>query len=170
MLILVVFLSLFTIALVIAVNPSTKPNPGHASNEVMVNVGGADKTLQAAIDDGSLSRGLTKVYDSGWQPISASPSPYSFLTYTTGKGDFPSYNQDEPGLVVVKFSENPSDASKPIAMQMSPSVVYPGYVQGTDAYYNQTDKQIYFPLSTRMGPYMLYSGTTSGKLRVIAYK
>ena len=67
--ILMIVLSLFTIALVIAVNPTTKPNPGHASNEVMINIGGADKTLQAVIDDGSLGGGAgwthtgVKVYD-----------------------------------------------------------------------------------------------------------
>ena len=43
---------LITSLIVYAVNPTTKPNPGHASNEVMVNINGTDKTLQAAIDDG----------------------------------------------------------------------------------------------------------------------
>jgi len=62
--ILLIFLSLFTIALVIAINPTTKPNPGHASNEVMVNIGGTDKTLQAAIDDGSLGGGKLGVWES----------------------------------------------------------------------------------------------------------
>jgi len=55
--IIIIFLSLCTLALVIAGNPSTKPNPGHASNEVMVNISGVDKTLQDAIDDGSLGSG-----------------------------------------------------------------------------------------------------------------
>jgi len=54
LLVLLLFLSIVTIALVIASNPSTKPNPGHASNEIMVNIGGADKTLQQAIDDRNL--------------------------------------------------------------------------------------------------------------------
>ena len=166
LLILVIFLSLFTIALVIAVNPTTKPNPGHLSNEVMINVGGADKTLQAAIDDGSF--GLTKVYDSGWQSVSASTSAYVWRTYSTGKGNFTSYNQDEPAFVVVKFSENPSDNSKPVFMQMAPSTQIPGWVGGTDVYYNQTDKQIYLPFGIRIGPYM-FPDATSGKLRVIAY-
>ena len=72
LLILVIFLSLFTIALVIAVNPTTKPNPGHLSNEVMINVGGADKTLQVAIDDGSFGGGIscpsgfTKIISNGY--------------------------------------------------------------------------------------------------------
>ena len=52
---LIAIISILSIvAIVVAVNPSTKPNPGHASNEVMVNIGGVDKTLQQAIDDSSL--------------------------------------------------------------------------------------------------------------------
>ena len=55
--ILAIALVLIVAGIVIAVNPTTKPNPGHASNEVMVNIGGADKTLQAAIDAGDFSGG-----------------------------------------------------------------------------------------------------------------
>ena len=51
---LILILAVLSISLIAyAANPATKPNPGHASNEVMVNIAGTDKTLQAAIDDGS---------------------------------------------------------------------------------------------------------------------
>ena len=42
---------------VIAVNPASKPNPGHDSTELMINIGGADKTLQSAIDAGDFAGG-----------------------------------------------------------------------------------------------------------------
>ena len=50
---LIIFLA--GVILVFAANPSTKPNPGHASNEIMVNINGTDKTLQQAIDDGDFA-------------------------------------------------------------------------------------------------------------------
>jgi len=60
---LVVFLA--GVILVFAANPTTKPNPGHYSQEVMVNIRGTDKTLQEAIDLGQL--GPICHWEKSWQ-------------------------------------------------------------------------------------------------------
>lgn len=55
---LILILAVLTTTLVVyAANPTTKPNPGHASQEIMVNIAGTDKTLQAAIDAGDFGGG-----------------------------------------------------------------------------------------------------------------
>lgn len=53
-----IIVALVGVGYVIAGNPGSKPNPGHASNEIMININGADKTLQAAIDDGDFLVGV----------------------------------------------------------------------------------------------------------------
>ncbi|MBM3234624.1 hypothetical protein FJZ19_06045 [Candidatus Pacearchaeota archaeon] len=108
LLVLLLFLSIVTIALVIASNPSTKPNPGHASNEIMVNIGGADKTLQAAIDAGDFGGGKVgaPAFDSGW--VNMAPSQiYPFLyskNNTQGTFDLTGKNP-EKFLVSLKFKD-----------------------------------------------------------------
>jgi len=113
LLILVIFLSIFTIALVIAVNPTTKPNPGHLSNEVMINVGGTDKTLQAAIDDGSFGGG--KTYESAWFAVSALTN-YP-ITHNLGK---------LPTSILLLYSPS-SDGSKAVVVD---NIMYTSYLAG----------------------------------------
>jgi len=85
--ILSVIIFLAGVILVIAINPTTKPNPGHASDEVMVNIPGVgDKILQQAIDDGDFDKGRTFT-NCGWTGLVCAGRPY-WATATCPGGKF----------------------------------------------------------------------------------
>src|SRR3989338_4226169 len=69
---IVSFITLLTLAIAI-----TAVNPGHTSNDVMISIGGAEKTLQNAIDAFEIGEtifkdgtdGLVNKQQSGWAKI-----------------------------------------------------------------------------------------------------
>lgn len=85
---LVVFLA--GVMIVIAANPSSKPNPGHASNEVMVNINSVDKTLQQAIDD----KDFGSIYSCHWEK--------SWKSYPNEGANIPEKTQCNVGTCMFK--------------------------------------------------------------------
>lgn len=129
---------------------------------------------------GALSGGIQKVYDTGWFT-----TPSGSVTSTSYQSGFttirmlgsaideilPSYGGDEPDFVVVKYTENPTDPTKPVMLQMNPSDTFHGYNSKTDVMYYPQLKEIQFQFGIYTGPYLsLYKNKKIGYIKVVLYK